>query len=75
MSFRNCRRVQLSLGVFEGPREEMKLEEGWVGVAGTVLHFRPTRGSGGYALYSTEKQAKKQTGCTEAMKVSLRLVP
>lgn len=63
---------------------EYILAEGWVGVTMEAFHdiervgvgallFRPTRGSGGFALYSTEAQALRLTGAPRALKVQLRL--
>jgi hypothetical protein len=63
----NCEKVELD------DETGVVLDEGWVGIEGSMLHFRPSRGSGGFAVYGTEAQAKRQTGCDRAVRVVLKL--
>lgn len=67
MSWNNCKRVKQT--------DAMKdfLTRGWVGRKDGVLYFRPTRGSGGFALYDTQAAALRFTDCPEAIEVSLEL--
>lgn len=65
---RNCKRAKYGGSM-------TNLATGWVGVAenGKDLYFRPNRGSGGFALYGSEEQAKRFTGCPVAREVTLEL--
>ena len=49
-------------------------ERGFLGVAPDgSFRARPTRGSGGYALYGTAAQCHRHTGCQRVMEVFLRI--
>ena len=52
---------------------DLDLEIGWVGVKNGMLWFRPTRGSNGFSVYSTEKAALNHTQCPLAIKIALKL--
>jgi hypothetical protein len=70
VTFTNCRKVKIEN---ERGIGTLDLEEGWVGVKDGQLFFRPTRGSNGFSIYSTEKAALNHTQCPRAMKVALKL--
>lgn len=75
MSLRDNRReVWYAPQIIEGPREVMILDEGWVSCLGdNKFYFRPTRGSDGFALYSTDRRASQQGEASERP-VKIRLI-
>jgi len=69
----NRREAKYVPQVIEGPREICVLDEGYVGELDGKLFFRPTRGSDGFALYSTAVRAKQQATDENERQVKLRI--
>ena len=76
---RNCRSIVAPVEWVPSERGAVaEIQTGWVGLDTSIdpprYCFRPDRGSGGFALYDTERSALRHTGCSMAARVSLALV-
>jgi hypothetical protein len=69
----NRREAWYAPEIIEGPREVYTLDEGYVGSLGNKLYFRPTRGSDGFALYSTAARAKQQATDANEQPLKIRI--
>lgn len=66
---------------YYAPRVERKpcedggqvIQQGWVGLHEGNYIFKPSRGSGGFALYDSEANCLRYSGCTKAIKVEMIL--